>query len=60
MDRACGYLSCYQIFRIPLNLLPGTWPSLVDHRVLIDMVTHVKKNFSGVFEHDRVFEGAYR
>ena len=51
--------SCCPIFRIPLNLLPGTWPSLVDHGVLIDMVTRVKKFFSGVFEHDRDFEGAH-
>ena len=51
--------SCCPIFRIPLNLLPGTWPSLVDHGVLIDMITHVRKFFSGVFEHDGAFEGAY-
>ena len=51
--------SCCPIFRIPLNLLPGTWPFLVDHGVLIDMVTRGKKLFSGVFEHDRAFEGAH-
>ena len=51
--------SCCPIFRIRLNLLPGTWPSLVDHGVLIDMVTHVRKFFSGVFEHDRAIEGAH-
>ena len=45
--------SCCPIFRIRLYLLPGTWPSLVDHGVLIDMVTHVRKFFSGVFGHDR-------
>ena len=42
----------------PLNLLSGTWPSLVGHGVLNDMDTHVKQFFSGVFEHDRAFEGA--
>ena len=51
--------SCCPIFRIPLNLLPGTWPSLVDHGVLIDMITHVRKFFSGVFEHDGTLEAAY-
>lgn len=51
--------SCCPILRIPLNLLPGTWPSLVDHGVLIDMITRVRKFFSGVFEHDGAFEGAY-
>ena len=40
----------------PLNLLSGTWPSLVGHGVLNDMDTHVKQFFSG--EDDRAFEVA--
>ena len=58
IERVVSQLHAVKYLGNPLNLLSGTWPSLVGHGVLNDMDTHVKQFFSGVFEHDRAFEGA--
>ena len=58
IERVVSQLHAVKYLGNPLNLLSGTWPSLVGHGVLNDMHTHVKQFFSGVFEHDRTFEGA--